>query len=293
MVFTAYGIAAAGGDPADVADPRHAAPEARSGQTTAPIAARGRDRQPPTLAAGRPRRSRLTPQRPGSVGPRGPDAVLDYPYGEHLRRRRRQSRLYGRVTNAMVMQSINPATEEVIETFDEFSPGQVDSALQQVYDRQKQWRTTSFAERTAGLKALARCPARREGPLRRHDHRRDGQADRRGRGRGREVRLELRLLRRERRALPAPEHIDIERHRELRRVRAARRGAGDHAVELPVLAGDPLPGAGADGRQHGGPEARLERAAFGARHRGGRQARPACRRACSGRCWCPAPRSSR
>ena len=55
----------------------------------------------------------------------------------------------------MVMQAINPATEEVLKTYDEFSPGQVDSALQQVYDRQKQWRTTSFAERAAGLKALA------------------------------------------------------------------------------------------------------------------------------------------
>ena len=56
----------------------------------------------------------------------------------------------------MVMQSINPATEEVLESFDEFSPGQVDSALQQVYDRQKQWRTTTFEERAAGLRALGR-----------------------------------------------------------------------------------------------------------------------------------------
>jgi succinate-semialdehyde dehydrogenase / glutarate-semialdehyde dehydrogenase len=56
----------------------------------------------------------------------------------------------------MAIQSINPATEEVLESFDEFSPGQVDAALQQVYDRQKKWRTTSFDERAAGLRALAR-----------------------------------------------------------------------------------------------------------------------------------------
>ena len=31
----------------------------------------------------------------------------------------------------MVMQSINPATEEVLKTFDDFSPQQVDAALQQ------------------------------------------------------------------------------------------------------------------------------------------------------------------
>src|SRR3954453_12829086 len=56
----------------------------------------------------------------------------------------------------MAIQSINPATEEILETFDEFSPGQIDAALQQVYDRQKKWRTTSFGERAAGLRALAR-----------------------------------------------------------------------------------------------------------------------------------------
>jgi succinate-semialdehyde dehydrogenase / glutarate-semialdehyde dehydrogenase len=57
--------------------------------------------------------------------------------------------------NAMVMQSINPATEEILETFEEFSSDQVNAAIQQVYDRQKQWRTTSFEERAAGLRALA------------------------------------------------------------------------------------------------------------------------------------------
>jgi succinate-semialdehyde dehydrogenase/glutarate-semialdehyde dehydrogenase len=56
----------------------------------------------------------------------------------------------------MVMQSINPATEEVLQTFQEHTKEQIDSALQQVYDRQKQWRTTSFAERSALVKALGR-----------------------------------------------------------------------------------------------------------------------------------------
>ena len=51
---------------------------------------------------------------------------------------------------------------------------------------------------------------------------------------------------------------------QLGRLRAARHGAGDHAVELPVLAGVPLRRAGADGRQRGAAQARLER------HRGAR-----------------------
>src|SRR5919202_393249 len=56
----------------------------------------------------------------------------------------------------MVMQSINPATEEVLETFDEFSTAQADDALQQAYDAQVRWRETSFGERAARLQAVAR-----------------------------------------------------------------------------------------------------------------------------------------
>jgi len=56
----------------------------------------------------------------------------------------------------MVMQSINPATEEVVESFEEFSPQQVDQALQQSFDAQKGWRGTSFSERAACLQKVAR-----------------------------------------------------------------------------------------------------------------------------------------
>jgi succinate-semialdehyde dehydrogenase/glutarate-semialdehyde dehydrogenase len=56
----------------------------------------------------------------------------------------------------MVMQSINPATEEILETFEEFSPQQIDNALQQVHETFSTWRKTSFEERSAGLRALGR-----------------------------------------------------------------------------------------------------------------------------------------
>src|SRR5919202_2661080 len=56
----------------------------------------------------------------------------------------------------MVMQSINPTTEEVLESFQEFSPAQIDEALQQAFDAQRRWRTTSFGERAAALQATAR-----------------------------------------------------------------------------------------------------------------------------------------
>ena len=66
----------------------------------------------------------------------------------------------------MVMQSINPATEEVLETFEEFSDAQVDAALQQGYDAQQRWRETSFGERAARLQRVARVlrAQKRTGP---------------------------------------------------------------------------------------------------------------------------------
>src|ERR1700694_1062706 len=54
------------------------------------------------------------------------------------------------------MQSINPSTEAVLESFEEFSDQQVDSALQQAHDAQRSWRLTSFGERAARLQAVAR-----------------------------------------------------------------------------------------------------------------------------------------
>jgi succinate-semialdehyde dehydrogenase / glutarate-semialdehyde dehydrogenase len=56
----------------------------------------------------------------------------------------------------MVMQSVNPATEEVLKTFDDFSPQQVDDALQQAHEAFGRWRTTSISERAVCLDALAR-----------------------------------------------------------------------------------------------------------------------------------------
>ncbi|HEX8967374.1 MAG TPA: aldehyde dehydrogenase family protein, partial [Chloroflexota bacterium] len=56
----------------------------------------------------------------------------------------------------MVLKSINPTTEDVVETFEEFSDTAVDDALQQAHDAQRAWRRTSFGERAARLQAMAR-----------------------------------------------------------------------------------------------------------------------------------------
>ena len=56
----------------------------------------------------------------------------------------------------MVLQSINPTTEDVLDTFEEFSDAQLDEALQQAHGAQRQWRETSFGERASRLQAVAR-----------------------------------------------------------------------------------------------------------------------------------------
>ncbi len=57
----------------------------------------------------------------------------------------------------MAMLSVNPTTEAVLQTFEEFSDAQVDAALQGAHDAQLSWRTTSFGERAARLQAVARA----------------------------------------------------------------------------------------------------------------------------------------
>ncbi len=55
----------------------------------------------------------------------------------------------------MSIQSVNPATEEVIETFELFSEAQVQQALDEARQAFLQWRTTSFAERSTLLHRVA------------------------------------------------------------------------------------------------------------------------------------------
>jgi acyl-CoA reductase-like NAD-dependent aldehyde dehydrogenase len=55
----------------------------------------------------------------------------------------------------MSIQSINPATEEVIETFEPYTQQQVDEALAQAQQAFLQWRATTFAERSSHLHNVA------------------------------------------------------------------------------------------------------------------------------------------
>jgi acyl-CoA reductase-like NAD-dependent aldehyde dehydrogenase len=55
----------------------------------------------------------------------------------------------------MSMQSINPATEEILDTFEPFSPTQIDGALAAAHTAFQSWRETDFAERSALFRQLA------------------------------------------------------------------------------------------------------------------------------------------
>ncbi len=55
----------------------------------------------------------------------------------------------------MSIQSINPATGEVIETFEAYSEAQINEALDQARRAFREWRETTFAERGALFHRLA------------------------------------------------------------------------------------------------------------------------------------------
>src|SRR5882762_4511462 len=67
------------------------------------------------------------------------------------------------------IESINPTTEEVIATFEQFTPAQVEQALVEADAAFHQWRRQRFAERSAAMRRAAELlrsrKARYAGPI--------------------------------------------------------------------------------------------------------------------------------
>src|SRR5216110_3571717 len=61
-----------------------------------------------------------------------------------------------------VIESINPATEEVIATFEQFTPAQVEQALVEADAAFRQWREQSFAERSRAMRRAAELLRKRK-----------------------------------------------------------------------------------------------------------------------------------
>jgi acyl-CoA reductase-like NAD-dependent aldehyde dehydrogenase len=55
----------------------------------------------------------------------------------------------------MSIQSINPATEEILQTFEAYTQAQIDNALDEAHTAFTKWRQTTFAERSSLFKQLS------------------------------------------------------------------------------------------------------------------------------------------
>src|SRR5439155_184808 len=65
-------------------------------------------------------------------------------------------------TRSSTVESINPATEEVIATCEQFTPAQVEQALVEADAAFRQWREQSFAERSRAMRRAAELLRKRK-----------------------------------------------------------------------------------------------------------------------------------
>jgi hypothetical protein len=91
----------------------------------------------------------------------------------------------------MSIQSINPATGEVLENFHEMSTSEIDGILEAVYTTFHEWRSPSVCGACAKNAASRRSPACGERKICADHGPRDGKTDRPGRSGSREVRVDL------------------------------------------------------------------------------------------------------
>ena len=169
----------------------------------------------------------------------------------------------------MAIRSVNPATGETIEEFAPASPADVDRALTAAEAAYRAHRHLAPEERAGWLRAAAGVLRADRQRFARTMALEMGKPLAQGEAEVEKCASGCELLRRAaaRRTWPPSRATSSGATASVRYDAAGRRARG-HAVELPLLAGVPLRGAGADRRQRGAPEARAERAAVRARDRG-------------------------
>ena len=159
----------------------------------------------------------------------------------------------------MSIESINPATGEVIEAFEPFTAAQIDATLARAHQTYRHWRTTSFGERSALLRRVAAVLRAQKAELARVATLEMGKPIAESpRPRSRSAPGTATTTPRTPRHSSRDEHVATNAAESYVAFDAARRRAGDHALELPLLAGLPLRRARAHGRQRCRAQARLQ-----------------------------------
>ena len=102
----------------------------------------------------------------------------------------------------MAIQSINPATDELLETFPETSPEELERALADGHAAFLDWRARPFAERSVRMREVARLLRERKDAFARTMTLEMGKPIVQGEAEVEKCAVDLRLLRRARRALP-------------------------------------------------------------------------------------------
>ena len=180
----------------------------------------------------------------------------------------------------MPLDVVNPATGETLKTSDEMTPQQTAAAIEEAHAAWTSWRKVPFSERARPMKKAAAILRARKEEFANLMTVEMGKPFKQG------------VAEAEKCALGCDYYAD---HAEASRARDDQDGRGEirrafephrcrarrHAVELSLLAGIPVCGARADGRQRRRAEARVERAGLRARDRGGVRARPDSRKASS------------
>ena len=161
----------------------------------------------------------------------------------------------------MSLDAVNPATGELLKTYDEMTPGETASAVEDAHAAWKSWRNVPFAERARPMKKAAALLRERKEEFARLMALEMGKPLKQGIAEAEKCALGCDYYAEHAEAHLAPEMVKTESVEVVRRVRAARRRARRHAVEFSVLAGVPVRRAGADGRKRRRAETRVECAA--------------------------------
>ena len=132
----------------------------------------------------------------------------------------------------MALKSINPATGETLATFDTLSPAAVEDKLQLAVAAFASWRQTAYADRARLLVRAADILENESEQLGRLMTLEMGKPLRPGIDEALKCARGVPLLRGARRGVPRRGTRSHRGARQLHPLRAARRGARDHAVEL-------------------------------------------------------------